>query len=164
MNTTPFKAKRISRKSTIQLNGPMDKVFPLFGAIREKEWADGFDPHIVYSVTNLLEEHMVFQTATEYPEEESDKTWVVSKYAPEQAYIEYTVFTSIRVYWITIQCRENPGIRTTRAEVTYIFTGLTEAGNTLIEKALKAMFENDLKDWEKAINYYLETGQILRDH
>jgi hypothetical protein len=67
-------ALRISRKSTIQLNGTLDKVFPLFGAIREKEWADGWDPRMVYSTTHLLEEHMVFQTATEYPEEEADKT------------------------------------------------------------------------------------------
>jgi hypothetical protein len=29
---------------------------------------------MVYSTTHLLEEHMVFQTATEYPEEEADKT------------------------------------------------------------------------------------------
>jgi hypothetical protein len=161
MNTAQFKAKRISRKSFIELNGSLDKVFPLFGAIREKEWAEGWDPRIVYSTTNLLEEHMVFQTATEYPEEEADKTWVVSKYVPDQAYIEYTVFTSVRVYWITIQCRENPGARTTRAEVSYIFTGLSEPGNALIEKALNAMFVNDLMDWEKAINFYLETGKIL---
>ncbi len=162
MNAAQFKAKRISRTSYIQLNGSLDKVFPLFGAIREKEWADGWDPRIVYSTTNLLEEHMVFQTTTEYPGEEADKTWVVSKYVPEQAYIEYTVFTSLRVYWITIQCRENPGTRTTRADVTYIFTGLTEPGNALIEKALESMFVYDLKDWEKAINYYLETGKILK--
>ncbi len=164
MNTTPFKAKRISRTSTIQLNGPLDKVFPLFGAIREKEWADGFDPRIVYSVTNLLEEHMVFETRTEYPGEESDKTWVVSKYGPEQAFIEYTVFTSVRVYWITIQCRENPGEPTTQAQVTYTFIGLSSEGNALIEKARDEMFMHNLKDWEKAINHYLKTGQKLRHH
>ncbi|RPI79605.1 MAG: hypothetical protein EHM45_02225 [Desulfobacteraceae bacterium] len=161
MSTALFKAKRISRTSIIQLNGPLDKVFPLFGAIREKEWAEGWDPRMVYSTTQLLEEHMVFQTATEYPGEESNKTWVVSKYAPEQAYIEYTVFTSVRVYWVAIQCRENPGARTTQAEVVYTFTGLNAAGNFLIEKALNEMFIHDLKDWEKAINYYLETGKIL---
>jgi hypothetical protein len=35
---------------------------------------------------------------------------------------------------------------------------LSEAGNALIEKALNEMFIHDLKDWEKAINDYLETG------
>ena len=36
-----FESKRISRTSIITLNAPLEKVFPLFGPIKEKEWADG---------------------------------------------------------------------------------------------------------------------------
>jgi hypothetical protein len=150
--------KLLTRQSTIRLNGTMAEVFPLFGAVREKEWAAGWNPRLVYSSTGLLDEHMVFQTRTEYPGEESDKTWVVSRYEPERAFVEYTVFSSARLYWITIHCREDSGNQGTVADVAYAFTALTEAGKTLIEKAADDMFAHDLKDWESAVNAFLAAG------
>jgi hypothetical protein len=156
MNTTGVIGKTVSRTATISLNGSVDEVFPLFGPVREKDWAEGWDPRVVYSTTGLLDEHMVFQTKTEYPDQESDKTWVVSRYDPEARSIEYTVCTSARLYWITIRCAEgDDGPRSTRAEVTYTFTALTESAETLIERAARDMFAHDLKDWESAINAYL---------
>jgi hypothetical protein len=32
-------------------------------------------------------------------------------------------------------------------------------GNAINEKALQVMYTHDLKDWEDAINHYLETGE-----
>ena len=155
MSATGVTGKIVSRTSTIRLNGPLVEVFPLFGAVREKEWAEGFDIRLVYSTTGLLDEHMVFQNKTEYPGEESDKTWVVSRYEPGSAFVEYTVFTSARLYWISIRCAEEAGGQATMAKVTYTFTALTNAGEALIERAARDMFAQDLKDWESAINAYL---------
>ena len=160
MSMTGNIGQTLSRTSTIRLNGPLAEVFPLFGPVREKDWAEGFDPHVVFSTTGLIDEHMVFRTRTEYPGEESeDKTWVVSRYDPQAAFIEYTVSTSARLYWITIRCEQDRGAKTTRAEVTYTFTALTEAGQALIEKAARDMFAHELKDWETAINAYLAGAQ-----
>ncbi len=155
MSTTGMIGKTVSRTATIHLSGPLAEVFPLFGPVREKDWAEGWDPRVIYSTTGLLDEHMVFQTKTEYPGRESDKTWVVSRYDPKSAFIEYTVSTSARLYWITIRCEQDGGAEATRAEVTYTFTALTEAGEALIEKAARDMFARELKDWESAINAYL---------
>lgn len=44
-----FESARISRTSTITLNGPLGEVFPLFGPVREKEWAAGWEPRVLYS-------------------------------------------------------------------------------------------------------------------
>jgi hypothetical protein len=52
----------------------------------------------------------------------------------------------------------------THAEITYTFAGLTERGNAINEKALQVMYAHDLKDWEKAINHYLLTGERLAHH
>jgi hypothetical protein len=155
MDTPQITGTVISRKSTIRVNGPLNRVFPLFGPVREREWAHGWDPRIVYSTTGLVEEHMVFQTKTEYAGQESEKTWVVSLYDPVQAIIEYTVFTSARLYWIAIRCWEDPAKKATLADISYTFTALTAAGQALIEKAVQDMFAHDLKDWESAINQYL---------
>ncbi len=161
MAVSVFKSERVSRTSTITLNAPLERVFPLFGPIREREWAAGWDPQILYSTTDLVEEHMVFKTPSHHGHGEPDYTWTVSKYLPDQALIEYTVFAPERLWWITIQCREDIVGETTKAEIAYTYTGLTEKGNAINERALEAMYRRDLKDWEEAINHYLETGKRL---
>ena len=155
------KLTRISRTSAITLNAPLTKVFPLFGPIKEKEWTAGWEPEVLYSTTGLVEEHMVFKTRSHH-EHEPDFTWTVSKYHPEQAFIEYTVFAPERLWWITIKCREGKRRETTEAEITYTYTGLTERGNAINQKALETMFRRDLKDWEEEINHYLATGERLK--
>ena len=128
------------------------------------DWAAGWNPQIIYSTTNTVEEHMVLKTPSHHGHNESEYIWIVSKFLPAQALIEYTVHTSERVWWITIQCRADLPDKTTKAEITYTFSGLTEIGNAINEKALRSMFIQDLKDWEAAINYYLETGNKLGHH
>jgi len=163
MTTSTFRAQRISKTATITLKAPLDKVFHLFDPIGEKEWAAGWDPQMLYPGSDLVEEHMVFKTPS-HGHHESEYIWTVSKYLSEQGLIEYMVHTPERVWWITIQCRaDSPGESTT-AEITYTYTGLTEIGNALNERALRAMYAHDLKDWEKAINTYLETGKRLEHH
>ena len=163
MTSSAFTSKRISKTSAIILDAPISKVFPLFGPVKEKEWSIGWKPQMIYPATGNVEEHMVFKTAPHAGHNEPDYTWVVSKYQPAQALIEYTVFTPERVWWITIQCREEVSNRTT-AEITYTYSGLTNLGNAIDEKALQAMYARDLKDWEMAIVHYLKTGKKLEHH
>ncbi|MBI1766917.1 MAG: hypothetical protein HYR67_00920, partial [Bacteroidetes bacterium] len=46
--------------------------------------------------------------------------------------------------------------------ITYTYIGLNNEGNALNATALEKMYAHDLKDWEKAINYFLETGKVLK--
>jgi hypothetical protein len=157
MKITP---ERIQQCAVISLNGTLDKVFPLFGPIREKEWAEGWNPEIIYSNDQLVEEHMIFRThghgSGEY------YTWVVSQFNPERHQIEYTVSTSDRVWFIRVECV--PDASRTKARICYTYTGITAAGNERNREALKNMYAHDLKDWEEAINYYLQHHKILTKH
>lgn len=161
MTTSSFTSRRISRTSIITLNAPLKEVFPLFGPIREKEWAVGWDPQILYPTTGQVEEHMVFTTPSHHGHSEPDYIWTVSKYLPDQALIEYTVFTPERLWWITIRCWEDNPNQITKAEITYTYTGLTDKGNAMNEMAIQRMYVHNLSDWEEAINYYLKTGKRL---
>ena len=152
-----FKAERVQRTASIVMNAPIEKVFPLFGPIREKEWTTGWEPSVLLSKDLLIEEHMIFQTKGH--EGEGKYTWAVTTYEPEKHLVEYTVFTSERIWFIRVAC-EAAGEKT-NATVTYTFTGLTEEGNQKNKSALERMYAHDLKDWEEAINYYLETGKQL---
>jgi hypothetical protein len=150
-----FHAQRIQRSSTFKVKAPVEIVFPLFGPIKEKLWATGWSPEIIYSVTNDVEQHMIFKTPSRYGEPES-YIWVISQYQPESFLIEYTVSTSNRIWVITVQCQPNEN--ETKVTVTYSYTGLTPEGNRINEIALKEMYSHNLSDWQEAINYYLETG------
>jgi hypothetical protein len=161
--SSTFTSKRISRTSTITLNAPLREAFPLFGPIREREWAAGWNPEILYSTTGLVDEHMVFKTPS-HGHGEPDYIWTVSKYAPDRTLIEYTVSTPERLWTITIRCREGIPDRSTEAEITYTYTGLTALGNAINERALQVMYAHDLRDWEEAINHYLATGERLEHH
>ena len=156
-----FKSKRISKTRSIILTGSLKEVFPLFEPIKEKEWAEGWNPEIVYSTSNMVEEKMVFKSKAIFSNE-PDYSWIISKYQPESNLIEYLVFTQERFWTISIKCVEESEGKT-KAEITYTYTGLTENGNGLNEKALEKMYSQDLKDWEKAINYYLDTEECLKE-
>jgi hypothetical protein len=153
-----FKPERISKCASIELNGSIDKVFPLFGPIREKAWAEGWDPEILYSISGDLEEHMIFRTKAHSHSEEF-YTWIIAQFSQEQHRIEYTVSTSNRIWFIRIDCSANG--EKTIAKICYTYTSLTPEGSELNREALKRMYAHDLSDWQRAINYYLKNGKLL---
>jgi hypothetical protein len=155
MKTTPG---RISKCAVITLDGAIEKVFPLFGPVMEKAWAEDWNPEIIYPKSGVVEEHMVFRTKAHHPSE-AFYTWVITQYNPERYQIEYTVSTVNRVWFIRVTCK--PTASKTMAEICYTYTGLTESGDDLNRHALAKMYAKDLKDWEEAINYYLNTGKKL---
>jgi len=140
---------RIQRSATIRLNGPIEKVFPLFGPVREKDWAHGWDPRVIFPNDVLVEKHMVFQTN----HGSEVFTWIIASYEPARFFIEYVVTARERIWTITVNCTPNDA--QTFATVTYSYTGLTENGIHQNEVAIGKMFSSDLKDWEHEINEYL---------
>jgi len=152
-----FKPERIQRSSTFHVEALVEKSFPLFGPLLEMEWAVGWEPRIIYLQQKFVEEHMIFKTKSNYGE---DYLWAVTQFNPDAHTIEYTVTASERIWFIQVEC-EKDGDRT-KVTVTYTYTGLSEKGNQQNKEALQKMFAHELKDWEKAINYYLETGEQLR--
>ncbi len=159
MKIGKFEAKRVSKTRDIVLNGRIEDVYPLFGAIEEKKWARGWDLELIYSETKLIEKNMIFTTKGK-DEGENEYLWNVTQYKPEEYIIEYTVSTGNRVWSILVICSEIDE-NNTKATISYTYTGLNSKGNELNESHIKRMYAEDLKDWERAINYYLETGGIL---
>jgi len=162
MDDTSFSAERLFKSATITLNGPIGKVFPLFGALEEKKWADGWNPIVMYPTSEKLEEGMVFTTPA-HGHGETAYAWIVSKYQPDNHLIEYIVSTTNRYWVISIKCRASSDTET-EATVSYTFTGLTPLGNEINKHAIGKMYERNLQDWEEAINYYLKTGNALKHH
>jgi hypothetical protein len=164
MLTTPqslnvaFQPLRISNSAEIILNAPVDVVYPLFGAIREREWAFGWEPEIIFSSSGDMELHMIFRTRS--PLHEEHFIWTVTQHRSQDHLVEYLVTAQGRCWFVTVVCRE--GQDKTIATVTYSYTGFTVVGHQRNEAAMQKMFALNLSDWEEAINYYLATGRQLQ--
>jgi hypothetical protein len=157
MSQPDFKPERISKTASFMIDGEIENVFLLFGPVREKEWAEGWNPEIVFGESALVEQHMIFRTHAST--DEGFYTWVITQLDEKKYLVEYTVSTSNRIWFINVQCQ--PSANKTKATVTYTYTGLNPKGNELNRSALAKMFENDLKDWQEAINCYIHNGKML---
>lgn len=156
-----LQSKRIIKtRRQVNLATP-DKVFPLLCPVLEKEWIDGWEYEMIYSVSGVAEKGCVFQT----PSPGNVKTtWYTTRHEPEQFIVEFVRITpeemTVRIY---IRLTDNNN-GTTTADITYEYTPLSETGNDWIEKESETVFNANMAYWEKAINHYLQTGtKLLKD-
>jgi hypothetical protein len=153
---TAFMAERLQRSGSIVLEGPVTRVFPLFGIIREKEWSPGWSPTPVFPMSGEMGEGSVYRTPG-HVHGEPQLTWVVSRFDTTAAHLTYLVIAADRVVSIDIQCASLPDNRT-RATITYFMTGLSAEGNAVCHHLIGRLFAHDLQDWQAPINELL-TGK-----
>ncbi len=151
--------KQISKTARIVLKDNIGNVFPLFSALGEKKWVQGWNPDFLYPPKGDFTENLVFKTKSNN-DFEKDFNWITSYLNLKEYLVIYTVFTENRVWTIKVKCNIIEKDKT-EAEITYTFTGLNEKGNKINSESLVKMYKNELKDWENAINYFLESGKML---
>ena len=159
---THFSAVHASRSGSIQLDAPIEEVFPLFGPVREAEWAEGWQIEPLYAATPLLEEAgAVFQTRQHG---EAVTLWIIQRFERETHGISYARVTpGLHLVTIEIDCTSSS--RGTDARVTYTLIGLSDEGNRFIETEFsESGYQHMLGQWEQAINHLLKTGQMLAHH
>lgn len=162
MNNSEFTSERMSKTATIILNGTIDDVFPLFGPELEKKWAEGWDFKKILFETELGEEYSVFQTKSSSNKNQIT-TWIISKLESHEnpKVIEYITFNPDWITIVNIVCKPESNQQKTSAAITYTYTSLTDIGSKKVPDVLNKMYSLNMKDWEEAINYYLENGTLL---
>ena len=157
MNSGRFKSEKQSRTASIVLNTDIEKAYSLFGAFEERKWVKGWDPELIYPYTEIIEEGTTFKTkpGTGY---EAEFLWRVTKYEPGAHLVQYLISTENRYWTVTVKCISLESSQTA-ATITYTYIGLNEKGNELNKQSLDSMYRENLKDWEIAINSYLEMLQ-----
>jgi hypothetical protein len=148
-----FTAEKYVQGASIVLNANIDKVFPLFGAMEEKKWAADWHPTPVYPASGNMEEGFIFQSPDHVPGS-PPLTWVVAKYDLLNHQVTYIITSANRVIIISVNCTKLDD-NSTKADITYQLTGLTEEGNEVSHHLITSVFKHNLKDWETAINTYL---------
>jgi len=134
---------------TIELNGSVADVTPLFGPVRETEWAPGWSPRFIHPAQGAQEEGVIFATTSPHSK---DRLWLLSLYDIREGLVGYVVVTP-GLTATEIQIRVVPdGEQHCKATITYRRSALTPEGNQEVAK-LDAHWANDQQvHWERAIN------------
>jgi hypothetical protein len=155
-----FEAKQFSHTQTLILNGPIERVFPLFGPVLEKEWAAGWNPTII-SAGSPLADHAGAIFTSSHPGE-PDTVWYVNRFDGGKHTIEYLRITPGKQFVVVEIICEALDDNRTQAAVAYRFTALSEAGNAVFDQ-LTQHHPIMVQHWEQAINHYLQGGDWLSD-
>lgn len=159
MKNTKFRPKRVTRTYRQTINATAEKVFPLLCPVREAEWLDGWQYDMIYSDSGFAEEGAVFSTPFEG---EEDTVWIVTKHDPQNHEIVFARFTpNSRTCVLEIAVKPKDE-NSSYVDISYTYTGITQAGNEFIDKFSEDTFLEAVIFWEKSMNYFLETGQRLK--
>ena len=154
-----FDAKRVSHEYTQTNDAPPEKVFPLLCPVREADWVPGWQYRLIYSGSGLAEDGCVFST----PNDAGPETvWMVTHYDPKALTI---AFAWIEPGMIATQIRIALGLAPggkTRASIRYLYTGLSPAGNAVLDRYTTEWFRSKMQSWETAINYFLRNGALIQ--
>jgi hypothetical protein len=152
-----FTSQKITKTYRQINNASPEKVFPLLCPVKEKEWLVDWDYKMIYSVSGFAEKGCVF-TTTYFGIED---IWYITVHDEKEFKIEFIRTTpDDMVVRININLTDN-GNNTTAVDISYEYTTLSEKGNHWIENELEKHFNQMMIWWEKAMNYYLETGKIF---
>ena len=154
--------ERCERSYTQRIEASPDQVFPLLCPVREAEWLDGWAYEMIHSDSGVAEEGCVFQTEWhDFPE----SVWMISRHDPNDRVVEFVRITpGIVATRLHIKLESTPH-NATSVHISYAHTPISAAGAAFIEKHYsQSEFEQSMAWWEKSMNHFLATGEILREN
>jgi len=131
------------------VQAPLAEAFPLFGADKERAWADDWNPRFVWPARPEDREGMVFQIA----HGERSATWVNTVFEPQAGRVQY-VYVLPDVMATTIRLTLSPLGDETRVTVCYERTALTPRANAQVA-AMAGQDRAAGPEWAAQINAYL---------
>ena len=150
-------AEQRTQSFTIRLNGSVADVTPLFGPVREAEWAPHWSPRFIYPAEAVQREGAVFTTTTAHG---ADRFWLLTTYDVANGRVDYVVMAPA-VIANEIKIRVVPdGEQRCKATITYRRSALTLEGNEEVAKLDAHWAEEQRVHWEMAINEALAKGGI----
>jgi hypothetical protein len=140
---------------TIALRGSVSEVTPLFGPVRETEWAPSRTPRFIHPPEGAQRDGVVFTTTNA---DGKERLWLLTAYDIKRGQIEYVLlmpgFTANE-----IKIRVLPdGERKCKATITYRHSALAPEANQEVAKLDAHWAKQQRVHWQKAINAALAKG------
>lgn len=151
------KPNRVSYRYEQSINGTVKEIMPLYCPVRELDWCENWNPKAVYSNSGFVEKDCVFITS----HGETEVTWIVTDYDIEKGHVEmFYHVPGIIVTKLEIQVTPLSDHKT-KAVLTYGKTSLSKIGDKVLEEFTEDEYRIMMDSWEKAMNHYLATGEML---
>jgi hypothetical protein len=142
---------------TIVLSGSVADVTPLFGPVREAEWAPDWSPRFIHPAQGVQREGVVFTTAGGHGRE---RLWLVTTYDARNGQVEYVIMTpAFTANEIKIRVVSD-GEQRCKATITYRRSALAPEGNQEVAKLDAHWAEEQRIHWQKAVSEALAKGDI----
>lgn len=151
------KPNRIKHSYQQHLCAPPEKVFPLLCPVAEGKWVPGWETERVLTESGVVEYDCMFVT----PSDEQSAIWIVTKHDPSAFHLEmYKVTPDHTIGKLEISL-QNQGSDACKATISYEFTAISKAGDQFLKDFTPQWYIDFMQGWEKAINHYLRTGEII---
>jgi hypothetical protein len=148
----PTALEQRTQSFTISLKGSVVEVTPLFGPVREAEWAPSWTPRFLHPTNGGQTEGAVF---TSVSSNGTERLWLLTAYDVKEGRVEY-VFVAPGFTANQIKVRVVPdGDEQCKATVSYRHSALAPEGNAEVEKLNVHWAEQQRAHWETAINAVL---------
>lgn len=139
--------KSITLTGSLTVPAPVDRAFPLFSPLGEKDWVPGWAPELIHPEGAAWEKGLIFRT----PDEEHDAVWVVTELDRAAHRVSYYRVEPFRlVATIRVECDAMSAGKTS-VRVSYTFISLTPDGEAFIDQLSQPGFEAKMKQWQKWI-------------
>ena len=128
-----------------------EQVAPLFGAHRERLWAEDWNPEFVHPQPADDRPGSVFHVKRD----DGESTWITTTFEPEQGHIQYAYFVpAVMAVLIDIHLSSAPR-SATHVRVRYERTALTSEMNDHVRNQGEKD-ANSAEEWRRAIERYFE--------
>ena len=150
----------ITRTATLEVQGTLDEVFPLFTAAGELTWLPGWDPTYIYPASGVAQTGASFSATSLLTGNAS--LWYTIAYDPETHYAEYLNIDPT-MYILRQAIRLESGANdTTQVEFTFDVTLLSEEAITLANQRFNdTAFQLLMAMQTQWLNYGLEHGEPM---
>ena len=140
---------------TIVLKGSVADATPLFGPVREAEWAPGWTPHFLHPSEGAQGEGVIFTTTASKGKE---RVWLLAAYDIKEGRVEYVIITpGFTANEVKIRVVPD-GDRQCKATITYRHSAVAPEGNEEVNKLDAQWADQQRVHWEAAINDLLTKG------
>jgi hypothetical protein len=147
MSNTPA-----TQVGTFRLDAPVMRVFPLFTALGERAWAQGWEPEVL---SGQEKRGSVFRTTHGGHE----TTWIVVDYRPSAGHVSYARLAhGSNMGLVDVRCSAAAG-GGTEVTVRYTLTGLNTQGQAFVDEFLNAgHYSRMIAEWREATSKALAAG------
>jgi hypothetical protein len=144
----------VSNTFEFDVKEPLPQVAPLFGAHRERVWAEGWEPQFVYPQPAADQQGSVFQVF----HGSHKSTWITTIFDPEKGHIQYAYFVP-EAMAVLIDIHLSVAPRSgTHVQVRYDRTALSTELNEHIRRQGEKD-ANSADEWRTAIEDYFKKAK-----